>query len=72
MSRKRTAEPAGPVRVGDRVTRHPLTILAPSESMFGRNAKDLQGRVVYVHPRGRYHVVLFDGGIRECFPGVGR
>lgn len=71
MSRKKSAEAVSLVRLGDSVVRHPVTILAPSDSM-GPNPKAMRGRVVYIHPRGRYHTVLFDGGIRESFPGVGR
>lgn len=72
MSRKSPAEAAATVRVGERVTRYPLTILAPSETLGGKNAKAMQGRVVYVHPRGKYHVVEFTGGIRESFAGIMR
>ena len=39
-----------------------------------KKQKVLTGRVAYVHPRGRYHMVEFTakrgGVVRECFPGV--
>lgn len=29
--------------------------------------RTLRGRVAWVHPKGRYCVLAFKGGIRECF-----
>lgn len=71
MSRKRPAEAVATVRVGDTVVRHPLTILEPGQA---KNAKDItmKGEVVYIHPRGKFHVVEFAGGIRESFVGIMR
>lgn len=46
--------------LGESVSRRPAT--------FGRGR--MRGRVVYVHPAGRFHVVEFEtrgGVIRECF-----
>lgn len=50
--------------VGEAVIRRPET--------FGRGR--MKGRVVYVHPEGRFHVVEFEtrgGVIRECCWGAG-
>ena len=58
------------VRVGDTVVRTPVTISADMESAGKRL---MRGAVVYVHPRGRFHVVEFGEGrraLRESFPGV--
>lgn len=66
---KPAASSAGRVKVGDIVTREPITF-------SGRESKKCQpqkGKVVYIHPRGRYHVVEFAceaGTIREAFQGV--
>ncbi len=60
------------VRVGDVVLRKPLTI-SPSADKDG--ARVLRGTVVWVHPKGRFHVVEFGEGasaVRESFAGVER
>lgn len=62
-----TGRKGGPaVKVGDRVVRRPSSF---SDSME-KSAGPMRGKVVYVHPRGRFHVVEFDRGIREAFAGV--
>lgn len=71
MSRNRHAEAVATVRVGDKVVRHPLTILSKSESTEG-SLVAMRGTVIYIHPRGRFHVVRFDRGIRESFMGIMR
>ena len=53
-----------PVVVGDTVTRRPTTFSGEG------GAKLMRGTVVYVHPKGRFHVVEFARGIRESFYGV--
>ncbi len=62
--------PAGPrtVSLGDTVTRRVESLGAP---------KLWTGRVVYIHPQGRFHVVSFPvgfdgsgGAVRESFPVV--
>ena len=30
--------------------------------------RSMVGKVTYIHPRGRFVVLEFDGGSRECFP----
>lgn len=63
------------VHMGDAVMRVPVT--------FGNDLEDrknarrpMKGKVVYIHPRGRYHTVEFEtalfGPIRESFFGVAR
>lgn len=57
------------VMVGDIVTRHPIIF---SDHSY-KNYKPLSGKVIYVHPKGRFHVVEFTGKIgtiREAFLGV--
>ena len=64
--------PTVPLQVGDRVSRVCVTLTGQD----GFNAKEparLTGRVVWIHPLERFHVVEFQlgGGIvRECFLGV--
>lgn len=61
----------GRVQVGDNVTRKPITF-SDSDS---KNAGWLRGRVVWVHPLDRFHVVEFGEGqraVRESFAGVAR
>ena len=61
----------GRVQVGDIVSRKPITF-SDNES---KNAGWLRGRVVWVHPLGRFHVVEFGEGrraVRESFAGVAR
>lgn len=55
------------VKEGMRVTRYPMTFQSPF--VDGR-LQPYQGTVAYVHPENRFHMVLFDNGIRECFFGV--
>lgn len=60
------------MKLGQRVTRYPETF---HERDGERNAprKATSGRVVYIHPQGRYHTVEFElrgGKVRESFQGV--
>ena len=62
---------SGPVQVGDIVARRPVTF-SDNEN---KTAQVMRGRVVYVHPKGRFHVVEFGEGrraVRESFAGVSR
>lgn len=67
------------VRKGQEVIRTPKTI----ESMVANGGKNfgtclvlkpMKGEVVYVHPKGRFHVVEFENlrgdKLRETFDGV--
>ncbi len=56
------------VRVGDTVTRCPVSFSDTGDKQSG----PLKGKVVYVHPKGRFHVVEFGSGVREGFPGAAR
>lgn len=57
------------VAIGDIVTRTPITF-----SGFGnKDSLPMKGTVIYVHPKGRFHVVEFPGklaAVREAFFGV--
>lgn len=66
--RKVPFETAAAVRVGDTVRRVPNL----SGGKDGIRSPAEEARVVYLHPRGRFHVVRFRCGFRECFPGVMR
>lgn len=59
------------ITVGDIVTRTPITFSGHECKQY----QPMKGKVVYVHPRGRFHVVEFTGkigAIRETFLGVSR
>ena len=38
-----------------------------SMSKDGRVVKPMTGKVTWVHPKGRFAVLIFAGGVRECF-----
>jgi len=64
------------LQVGQKVTRTPKTFGALSETNFGTKlvAAPMRGVVVYVHPKGRFHVVAFPNlkgeTVRETFDSV--
>lgn len=63
------------VRVGDKVTRVPNSIEELREpGSVALVCKPMRGVVVYVHPKGRFHVVEFENArgekLRESFMGV--
>lgn len=63
----------GMVRVGDVVARRPVTFTDSTSE--NKVARLMTGRVVYVHPAGRFHVVEFGEGrraVREAFAGIAR
>ena len=45
------------VALGDTVKRKPMTIPKSASEVMGQET--MEGRVVYIHPRGRFHVVAF-------------
>lgn len=58
------------VQLGERVRRRPKTFACSIEK---RATRDMEGRVVFVHSEGRFHVVEFQtmgGPLRESFLGV--
>lgn len=46
------------MEVGQFVVRHPITCMSQFEQ-FPNLAKPMWGKIVYVHPQGRYHTVEF-------------
>ncbi len=54
------------VKIGDTVIRWPVSLGDTAHE----KAKPMKGVVVYIHPKGRFHVVEFDQGIRESFLGI--
>lgn len=61
----------GHVRLGDIVIRYPITFTDTD----GKKPRPMRGKVVYIHPKGRYHVVRFGLGtsaVRESFLGTDR
>lgn len=60
------------MRIGDKVSRVPLTFTS-AEPGLHEHTKRKTGTVVYIHPKGRYHIVEFQtrgGPVREAFMGV--
>jgi len=60
------------MEIGEKVTRTPKTIVGDGQK--GKQMEmPMRGRVVYIHPWGRFHVVEFQmrgGLVREAFPGT--
>ena len=63
------------VQVGDKVVRMPVSFSRYDEKLKKHIEGPMRGKVVYVHPAGRYHTVEFmtaGGPIKESFQGVER
>lgn len=63
------------VQIGDTVVRKPETFDRYDEQRRKYDKAPMRGKVVYVHPKGRYHTVEFmtaGGPVRESFQGVER
>lgn len=61
------------MEIGDKVTRTPITFADPYREKGEEKHKPMTGKVVYIHPEGRYHTVEFDlpgGKVRENFHGT--
>lgn len=62
------------MKLGQFVVRVPLTIqMWVDKPRLHLESRPMRGRVVYIHPRGRYHTVEFEsplGPIRESFLGL--
>ena len=58
------------VSVGDKVLRTPRTFSKPGRKTDGYERTQMKGTVVYVHPKGRFHLVEFAEGLKECFRGA--
>lgn len=57
------------VKLGEPVRRIPITLSCTVD----KSARPMEGRVVYIHPKGRFHTVEFStmgGPIRESFSGI--
>ena len=60
------------VQLGERVRRRPKTFTC---TIGKRTTRAMEGRVVFVHSEGRFHVVEFQtmgGPLRESFAGIMR
>ena len=60
------------MKLGEKVVRMPETFRDYGEE--SRKPRAVAGRVTYIHPKGRFHMVEFEtpgGALRECFLGVG-
>ena len=60
------------MKLGEKVVRMPETFRDYGEE--SRTPRAVAGRVTYIHPKGRVHMVEFEtpgGALRECFLGVG-
>lgn len=60
------------MKLGEKVVRMPETFRDYGEE--SRTPRAVAGRVTYIHPEGRFHMVEFEtpgGALRECFLGVG-
>lgn len=62
------------MKIGDKVKRTPATFGAEQIVGDKRVKLPVEGRVVYIHPEGRFHVVEFPmpkgRSIREAFTGA--
>ena len=59
------------VQMGERVRRIPGTLSCAVD----KSARPMEGKVVYIHPKGRFHAVEFQtmgGPVRESFAGIMR
>lgn len=57
------------VQLGERVRRIPITLSCTVD----KSARPMEGKVVYIHPKGRFHTVEFQamgGPVRESFMGL--
>lgn len=61
------------MEIGQKVMRKPETFTDPLREKGEPLHKPMMGKVVYIHPKGRYHTVEFHlpfGVVRESFSGV--
>lgn len=60
------------MKIGQKVRRVPLSLTQTTDS-GKQEHRPMTGKVVYIHPQGRYHIVEFEvcgGTVRECFDGT--
>lgn len=58
--------------VGD-IVRRKSSAMKGDFNFSSSDKTPMEGKVIYIHPEGRYHIVEFDtrgGKIRECFLGA--
>ena len=75
MRQKIRMRKTGPLQIGEYVRRVPVSFDAPFVAGSTHQRDEITGRICYIHPLGRYHVVEFQGRsgvVREAFPGVER
>lgn len=62
------------VKVGEHYWYHPLSFSTMTDKGVPQQGDTIRrGKVLWVHPKGRFHVVGFEtprGVVRESFPGV--
>lgn len=59
------------VSLGERVRRLSISMSGTDS----KGPKPMEGRVIYIHPKGRFHAVEFStmgGPVRESFAGIMR
>lgn len=60
------------MKIGQKVRRMPLSLTQTADN-GKQEHRPMTGKVVYIHPQGRYHIVEFEvcgGTVRECFDGT--
>ena len=60
------------MKIGQKVRRVPLSLTQTADN-GKQEHRPMTGKVVYIHPQGRYHMVAFEmrgGVVRECFGGT--
>ena len=60
------------MKIGRKVQRYPETIYE-RDGEKNTPKRPMTGRVVYIHPKGRFHIVEFElrgGKVQESFQGV--
>lgn len=60
------------MKIGQKVRRVPLSLTQTADN-GKQEHRPMTGKVVYIHPEGRYHMVAFEmreGIVRECFGGT--
>ena len=58
------------MKIGEKVTRIPQSFSDIDIKTGKQNQRPMRATVVYIHSKGRFHVVQFGSGVRESFAGV--
>lgn len=75
MKQKNRMRRTGALQIGEYVQRVPVECAMPFPGGNSNQREQMMGRVCYIHPLGRFHVVEFQGrsgSVREAFLGVAR